>query len=83
MDTLINNPLGVWGVIVGIVSIVGFTWFTYQSFADGEPEGMYEEKRKLLLLKDLIEAFYDLQKTNVLFLRAARQTVFNVEVAYS
>ena len=46
MDTLINNPLGVWGVIVGIVSIVGFTWFTYQSFADGEPEGMYEEKEK-------------------------------------
>ena len=46
MDTLINNPLGVWGVIVAIVSIIGFTWFTYQAFVDGEPEGMYEEEKE-------------------------------------
>ena len=44
MDTLINNPLGVWGVIVALVSIPGFTWFTYRSLRDGEPEGMYEEE---------------------------------------
>lgn len=46
MDTLINNPLGVWGVIVAIVSIIGFSWFTYQSFVDGEPEGMYAEEKE-------------------------------------
>ena len=46
MDTLINNPLGVWGVIVAIVSILGFTWFTYQSFVDGVPGGMYAEEKE-------------------------------------
>ncbi|MEC8624329.1 MAG: hypothetical protein VXY34_05885 [Bdellovibrionota bacterium] len=46
MDKLINNPLGVWGVIVAVVSIIGFTWFTFQSFKDGEPEGMYDEEKE-------------------------------------
>ena len=38
METIINNPLGVWGVIVAAVSILGFTWFFYQSLVDGGPE---------------------------------------------
>lgn len=38
MNSILNNPLGIWGVLVAIISIVGFSWLTYQSFVDGGPD---------------------------------------------
>tara|TARA_B100000029_G_scaffold487120_1_gene542258 strand:+ start:192 stop:341 length:150 start_codon:yes stop_codon:yes gene_type:complete len=38
MESILNNPLAIWGVIIAAVSIVGFTWFFYQSLVDGGPD---------------------------------------------
>lgn len=38
MESIFNNPLAIWGVIIAAVSIVGFTWFFYQSIMDGGPD---------------------------------------------
>ena len=43
MESILNNPLAIWGVIIAAVSIVGFTWFFYQSIMDGGPDTELEE----------------------------------------
>ena len=41
MNLHLDNPLGIWGIIIGVISVVGFSWLAYQSIVDGGPD---EEK---------------------------------------
>ena len=38
MNSILNNPLGIWGIIIAAITLVGFSWLFYQSIVDGGPD---------------------------------------------